>query len=777
MPITIQELLASDTISQAVDKINFNFDQLILNGGGPAGPVGPNGPTGPIGGRGIRGSKWFEDPNAAATDPNTLIFADIASGDYYLDADGQVWEYNGTIWVITTVDLTGPQGIPGASDGFQFFGGFPGGAAAGNDNVAYPTVMPGGIASGADQLTNEAVPSLLIAGIPQNAPATPGITYTNAFQISTAMMEDLDSSVVSTIIHQKDSAASAIKFMGGGAVASENFEQDDVTLLSEIKLIDDDALSINVVKPATSPTVVSNLIGFSLNTTRRGQSFRAGKQINIESGTDSIFSGVSTENSDVTITVNTSNAANPAKFSVASTAVGSSASFELGGNISAITTTTNTGRITGAADRIRFVAANTVDIRNGNNYVSVEPSKVEISVPGNDIYLLGNGGDIFVDAGTGGAIELNGNNTVIDATAVIAGLAPSIIFTAGDVLTLQGGVGSAHRITLDNTSVTTGGAKFQGNIVWRANNVSTNAGPTSHRSIFIQKEGSVTQSPVFIQAEDGSQSSFYGLVVSTSTIRGGSGGGAVNSTVIHNTGVVVDGNSANTGIEGFRLDAQDSISNRDFTQFWVRRNRTDIANRLVYIRKGLNINPATAGITGGSGGTGYTIPSTYMDSTYLDISLLSPLYVESSPVQSDKDWTLYIPDGTYEGQRLILHIVAAPCRTYDPSTATTYYWPPQSATTPAEVTIEIKSSAPGGSTTYTQVAKMEVGLATATPKNGSELILELLWSGRSYTTVHSNSGGYNIFTRRSGWLIMNGAGIYNTTGGRYEAVVNNETFS
>ena len=49
MPITIKELLASDTISQATDKINFNFDQLLLNGGGPEGPIGPIGPPGPVG--------------------------------------------------------------------------------------------------------------------------------------------------------------------------------------------------------------------------------------------------------------------------------------------------------------------------------------------------------------------------------------------------------------------------------------------------------------------------------------------------------------------------------------------------------------------------------------------------------------------------------------------------------------------------------------------------------------------------------------------------------
>ena len=55
MPITIQEIIASDTISQLVDKTNFNFDQLLLNGGGPAGPKGPAGPIGPAGGRGPKG--------------------------------------------------------------------------------------------------------------------------------------------------------------------------------------------------------------------------------------------------------------------------------------------------------------------------------------------------------------------------------------------------------------------------------------------------------------------------------------------------------------------------------------------------------------------------------------------------------------------------------------------------------------------------------------------------------------------------------------------------
>ena len=81
MAITIQDLLSSDTISQAVDKINFNFDQLLLNGGGPVGPPGPIGPNGPIGGRGERGSEWYEGTDDPNTTPPT---ATPLKADYYL---------------------------------------------------------------------------------------------------------------------------------------------------------------------------------------------------------------------------------------------------------------------------------------------------------------------------------------------------------------------------------------------------------------------------------------------------------------------------------------------------------------------------------------------------------------------------------------------------------------------------------------------------------------------------------------------------------------------
>ena len=60
----IKEILSSDTDSQKVEKINYNFDQILANGGGepgvagatgPSGAVGATGPVGPVGPVGPQG--------------------------------------------------------------------------------------------------------------------------------------------------------------------------------------------------------------------------------------------------------------------------------------------------------------------------------------------------------------------------------------------------------------------------------------------------------------------------------------------------------------------------------------------------------------------------------------------------------------------------------------------------------------------------------------------------------------------------------------------------
>ena len=103
--INILNLLEGDNQSTLVDKLNYNFDQILSAGGGPQGTIGPLGPTGPIGPQGpqgpqgiqgLQGSKWFvqDGPSGppgssgplgpgSITGSNPFSFPNI--GDYWLD--------------------------------------------------------------------------------------------------------------------------------------------------------------------------------------------------------------------------------------------------------------------------------------------------------------------------------------------------------------------------------------------------------------------------------------------------------------------------------------------------------------------------------------------------------------------------------------------------------------------------------------------------------------------------------------------------------------------
>ena len=304
MPITIQEIIASDTLSQVADKINFNFDQILLNGGGPVGPAGPLGPPGPIGGRGERGSEWYEDPNSTATNPNTIIVSpDLLEGDYYLDADGAVWEYNGTVWNITTVNLRGPQGTPGQSQGWGYFGQTP--FIGVGETSLYTSPMPNAdTPSSGATLTNEAIPTTVLGGVPtsQVPPAilNPQGGFSAAYQINDVMASQLESPKLTLLVHQKDSGTRGIAFMGGGKIAGDKFEQDDLDKLAVISAAVDDGLIMRVPKAATSPTTVSNLLGYTVLTDERGQRYQAGKNIEFITGSTP---GGAIDNSDFTINI------------------------------------------------------------------------------------------------------------------------------------------------------------------------------------------------------------------------------------------------------------------------------------------------------------------------------------------------------------------------------------------------------------------------------------------------------------------------------------------
>ena len=117
--INILNVLQGDNQSTVVDKINYNFDQILSAGGGPQGQqglLGPTGAIGPQGANGVQGSqgasgtKWFVQdlpPNISnITGSNPWTFPTL--GDYWLDPDSanqDVYVFTATGWTNTGYGL------------------------------------------------------------------------------------------------------------------------------------------------------------------------------------------------------------------------------------------------------------------------------------------------------------------------------------------------------------------------------------------------------------------------------------------------------------------------------------------------------------------------------------------------------------------------------------------------------------------------------------------------------------------------------------------------
>jgi hypothetical protein len=65
IPINLKQILQSDTQQEKLDKINYNFDQLIANGGGPMGATGSIGEIGAQGVTGDQGAQGTQGPQGA----------------------------------------------------------------------------------------------------------------------------------------------------------------------------------------------------------------------------------------------------------------------------------------------------------------------------------------------------------------------------------------------------------------------------------------------------------------------------------------------------------------------------------------------------------------------------------------------------------------------------------------------------------------------------------------------------------------------------------------
>lgn len=117
--INILNILQGDNQSTIVDKLNYNFDQILSAGGGPqgsqgligpTGPIGPQGPQGVQGAQGPSGTKWFvQDAQPASggiTGSNPWTYPTL--GDYWLDPDSanqDVYVFTATGWVNTGYGL------------------------------------------------------------------------------------------------------------------------------------------------------------------------------------------------------------------------------------------------------------------------------------------------------------------------------------------------------------------------------------------------------------------------------------------------------------------------------------------------------------------------------------------------------------------------------------------------------------------------------------------------------------------------------------------------
>lgn len=774
MPIVIQELVASDSISQAVDKINFNFDQLILNGGGPPGPAGPIGPTGPVGGRGIKGATWYRDNTPQpGTNPNSIIISGLADGDFYLQSNGQVWEYITNIWVDTTINLTGPQGTPGSSIGFNYAGGFPGTASINNQNVAYAVPMPGGVGSGASQATNQGISTVLLGGVASNAIAPAGITFDSSFQIPDAITKTTDSSLVSVLVHQKNSSSAAIKFMGGGVDLDDKYEQAQLANLSNISLGIDDAININVPKSATTPQFISDLIGLNINTFKKGQQYRAGKHINFISGVDTAVS-LPSEISDINFTVNTSNPANPGKFTVNILDSIASAVFEVGGRITPSLSTVRTGRVYGDADRIDFVA-NRARIRTSQfNFIEVSPT------------------NMLVQGGTSPI-----NLTTTNAQAININSAGSVLVSAGSNITLEninpassaiiksnrvrlGEASNVHSAFVDNSSVPNGGTKVKGNFTWSANG-QINPFVTSHRNISVEKTGLPNTAPaIYIGDTNTGLTAARNLMIAA--FKGTTYSTAIEYNRIHTASTEIRNTAGNAGwvghtVEntstamapgnvGFKLSGVDRDGGDPgvLPKFHAMESITSVYNRMHYARKYLNINPLIEGI---SLNGNYVIPSTFMDTSFLDI------YVgwggDALPpglTTSGDDFNIVVPDGIYPGQRLCIHIVAAPCRAYDEEAGSAVSWPAipvgplfaAAVSPPGTVTLRTATWQESDLPNNNILVNLEVTYPNANPVKGDEAYIELVWIGQEY--IQADQTAFNGPIKQNsayrGWVAVNG---------------------
>jgi hypothetical protein len=743
MAITIQELLASDTISQVVDKINFNFDQLLLNGGGPVGPAGPLGPPGPIGGRGERGSEWYEGTANPNVVPPTLT---PLTADYYLQSNGDVWEFTGLTWTNTGINLVGPQGPAGASVGWSQFGNNPyPNYAATYQNVLYPAPITTGIT-----VSNQGVAATLIGAVgPGDVSANPGIPFTPAFQLNNTMAGSIDASVVSMLVHQKDSSASAIKFMGGGAIAADNYEQSSIGELSSIGLGIDDSIVINVPKAVTG--VIGSLqdtYGFNLYTLKKGQNFRAGRSISFTTGTlGSTLTGP-LDVSDFTINLNVVNSTQLPKYEM--NILGSKDASISAGNVTPLFATTKLGNIVleggsifsvgknvnnvhgGAVEvsstagalavtsvsNIIISAADTVNIRGGGAIGSVAGYKVQMQSEGNtlikendQLLRIESAEDLQIDGDT--AVDINSNNsiTLTSANFITNRAATNLnLYTQGATSTIrlkkESGTGITNpEIRLVSTGATIGGwtggyIGIRGAIGWTSANNGTVGQPDSDGWWNLNSTTSSSTKPIILGTNDSNTSSI----------------------IFRAEG------------QGRKMDIKsDGFKSYDSTDYYVQADEDKMSVNVPFVYDEQFINVPVYNYASAASWPNITINSSFITYYVGGVAAFSP-FPESSGYSYNVVKSL--PNGAYYGQRLTLRLVVLPFRIIIGTFVYEYTG-----------TVLISGNVTG-------IGSSTIATASCSNLGGQEQLVDLVWTGRTLQSNYTTNISTNTWTVFGGWRIL-----------------------
>lgn len=94
--LNMQQILSGDNLSTVVEKLNYNFNQIVLNGGGPQGLKGI------IGAPGLPGAQGLQGLTGPVGEEGTHLYADGASpGNYPFGTGGEMLPRTGDVFVET----------------------------------------------------------------------------------------------------------------------------------------------------------------------------------------------------------------------------------------------------------------------------------------------------------------------------------------------------------------------------------------------------------------------------------------------------------------------------------------------------------------------------------------------------------------------------------------------------------------------------------------------------------------------------------------------------